>query len=700
MGQIFRSRTICNCSLHTHLENCHCCTELQTKQQLIHSRLSKMDGQENGHIPSTKQLYIRRTTYSSTLLLCLITSLGICFTMFQIFPSVHSVEENPADDVVYATVRFTISVILLFFETFAVWTVRNKEKFHTNQEVYWPFECTHCAMAVRIVSTASEKDSHSSKVDQSEPSECPIAKPENHIGTSDGTTHTLCTTSVDESEEQDRVDLTTSVTNDTVKEMKTQEGSRIHEPLYKEPHKSLLRVCNVFGVMILINMPIQFFAAVACLASSGGTALRNATLVSTLLFDLCIITGVIFSLVFFNNYYEAVFIDVAKFSYAFGIFFGTSLWVLTIKITYPVGVIIGSVHSHLHHNCNISASFMNFIVDHDDRLTPFYAEYCIVLAATIWQMWSSILPRSCLDTNSTALLSNYADTIRNASLCKSIKSCARKLKKKLTPCSCCQTRKIAEQKSLLESKSKPIHEMRSLRNKILVLLFIFSALFCAGLVILHLSLFDLAEYTRTYLRWSLKIAYSLPLVGLLNYQSFITNRSETIPVKPGISALHGLLAGHDRLLLLSCGGIFAIHIFRLIGAIDLFCRLSSVGREDIVLASYEAVFSIFRMYMFWLMTSFILIVQRQMILSVTEAKVVLTCLLYVVALNATNWLVSIAEENSWMDFQSYFGPQLGEVMGVLMEPFASLYGLHAAIIAYETYKTVYSDARFINVNKS
>ena len=523
-----------------------------------------MDGKETGHIPSTKQLYIRRTTYSSTLLLCLITSLGICFAMFQIFPSNHSVEENPADDVVYATVRFAISVILLFFETFAVWIVRNKEKFHTNQEVYWPFECTHCAMAVRIVSTASERESDSSKLQLSEPSECPVAKHKDQIGSVDGTTRTLCTTRADESEKQDPDDLATSLTNDIVKELKAPEGSRIHEPLYKEPHKSLLRVCNVFGVMILINMPIQLFAAVACLASSGGTALRNATLVSTLLFDLSIITGVIFSLVFFNNYYEAVFIDVAKFSYAFGIFFATSLWVLTLKITYPVGVIIGSVHNHLQHNCNISASFMNFIVD------------------------------------------------------------GRKLQKKLTPCSCCQTRKIAEQKILLESKSKPIHDMRSLRNKILVLLFIFSALFCAGRVILHLSLFDLTEYTRTYLRWSLKIAYSLPLVGLLNYQSFITNRSETIPVKPGISALHGLLAGHDRLLLLSCGGIFAIHIFRLIGAIDLFCRLSSVGREDIVLASYEAIYAIFRMYLFWLMTSFILIVQRQMILTVTEAKVVLT----------------------------------------------------------------------------
>ena len=82
-----------------------------------------MDGQKSENLSSSKQLYIRRTKYSSTLLLCLITSLGICFAMFQIFPSNHSVEENPADDVVYASVRFAISVILLFFETFAVWIV-------------------------------------------------------------------------------------------------------------------------------------------------------------------------------------------------------------------------------------------------------------------------------------------------------------------------------------------------------------------------------------------------------------------------------------------------------------------------------------------------------------------------------------------------------------------------------------------------
>ena len=657
-----------------------------------------MGGQDMRNLSST----IRRTTYSSTLLLFLITSLGICFAMFQIFPSNNSEQENPADDVVYATVRFAISVILVFFGTFAVWIVRNKEKFHTNQEVYWPFECTHCAMAVRVVTTASERDPDSSNVHLSAPSECQVAKHKDQIGSVDGTTRTPCTTGGDASEGQDSDFLTTrsSVTNDTVKELQTPEGSRVHEPLYKEPHKSLLRVCNVFGVMILVYMPIHVLTAVVCLASSGGTALRNATLISTLLFDLSIITGVIFSLVFFNNYYEAVFIDVAKFSYAFGIFLATSLWLLTLKITYPVGEIIDSVHNnHLQRSCNISASFMNFVIDQDDRLTSFYAEYCIVLAATIWQMWSSLLPRSCLDTNSTALLSNYADTIRNASLCRSIKSCARKLQKKLTPCSCCQAVSIDEPKTLLGSQRKPSQEMQSLRNKSIVLLFIFSALYCAGRIILYWSLYDLSEYTRTYLRWSLAIAYSLPLAGLLNYHSFITNRSETIPVKPGISLLHGLLEGHDRLLLLSCGGIFAISIFRLIGTIDLFYRISSVGREDIVLASYAAIYSIFQMYLFWLMTSFILIVQRQMIPSVTEAKVVLACLLYVVALNTTNWLVSITEENSWIDLQSYYGSQLGEVMGVLMEPFASLYGLHAAIIAYETYKTVYSDARFINVKK-
>ena len=193
------------------------------------------------------------------------------------------------------------------------------------------------------------------------------------------------------------------------------------------------------------------------------------------------------------------------------------------------------------------------------------------------------------------------------------------------------------------------------------------------------------------------MAYSLPLIGLLQYHAYIMNRSEKILVKPSVSTIHELLEGHDRVLLLSCGGIFAISIFRLFAAVGILFRISSVEREEIVLASYALIYSIFKMYLFWHMTSFILIVQRQLIQCSTEAKAVLVCLLYVVVLNATNWFVNIVEVNSWIEFQAYFGPTRGEFLGALMEPFESLYGLHATIIAYEAYKSLYSEWRFVDV---
>ena len=87
------------------------------------------------------------------------------------------------------------------------------------------------------------------------------------------------------------------------------------------------------------------------------------------------------------------------------------------------------------------------------------------------------------------------------------------------------------------------------------------------------------------------------------------------------------------------------------------------------------------------MTSFFLVVQRRLVRSVPETKLVLVCLTYTIALNATNWLISIADVNTWIKLQSYYGSKLGEVMGGLFEPFDALYGLHAAIVAYETYQS-------------
>ena len=640
-----------------------------------------MDDPENKSNSTSSQLHIRKTKYSSTLLLSFIASLGLCCAVYIILPSNHrqsSGDDSRSKDIAYASIRITISLILLFLCTYGIWIVRNRAKFHKNQEVYWPFECSHCARAVGLVSNPSGGEFNQSTQQQSGLPEC-LKNQEGN--SSNSIIINSCETNKD-SEQQQIKPLASSYIDKKTTEMEISKSNWVHEPIQKKPHKSLLRVCNVFGILVVINLPIQLVAVVICFALTDGSVLGMVTLLSKFLFEVSVSVVIITSLFFFNTYYEAVFVDVAKFSYTLGVFFGMCLWMMNLNITAPIGRILNAYYDPLEHHCEIGDRFKNFILDHDERITPFYAECCLVFAATIWQMWSAILPRSFLDARSSMFMSNCSHVIRKDSFWRKIKICFRKFRERII----LSRERNTEENYILSGTRRNSREIKSFRNRCLVILIIFSLLYCAGHFTLFRDSLPFKASTLTYLRWALAIAYSLPLVGLLRYQSFIMNQSNRIPVKPGVSALHGLLEGHDRLLLLSCGGIFVISIFRLIGATDMICHLSSIGKEDIVLAIYAAIYSIIRIYLLWLMTLFLLVVQRRLVRSVPETKLVLVCLIYTIALNASNWLISIADVNTWIELQSYYGSKLGEVMGGLFEPFESLYGLHAAIVAYESYQ--------------
>ena len=650
-----------------------------------------MDDPENITISTSNKLHIRRTMYSSTLLLSFIASLGLCCAVFIILPSNHpqsSGDDNRSKDIAYASIRFTISFILLFFCTYGIWIVRNRVKFHNNQEVYWPFECSHCAKAVGLVSNPSGRGFDQSSQRQSKSSDC--LKNEEGLS-SNPTVNDSCDTN-EECEQQQIKSLAPSYIDNNIKEMEIPNQRWAHEPIHKKPHKSLLRVCNLFGILVVMNLPVQLMAVMMCLALTDGSVFGMVALLSKFLFEVSVSVAIVTSLFFFNTYYEAVFIDVAKFSYTFGVFFATCLWMMNLNISAPIGRILDAYYDPLEHHCEIRDKFKHFILEHDERITPFYAECSIVFAAIIWQMWSAILPHSFVDARSSMLMSNCLNVIRNESFCRKIKNYFRKFLERNTP----SRERTTEERAPLSGSQRKSREIKSFRNTCSAILIIFSLLYITGHFILFRDSLPFSASTLTYLRWSLEIAYSLPLVGLLRYHSFIMNRFKMIPVKPGISSLHGLLEGHDRLLLLSCGGVFVISIFRLIGAIEMFCHLSSVGREDIVLASYAAIYSIFRIYLFWSMTSFLFVVQHRLVQLLLETKLVLVCLIYTIVLNATNWLYSVAEENTWIELQSYYGSNLGEVMGGLFEPFESLYGLHAAIVAYESYQDLLSDDKSLD----
>ena len=640
-----------------------------------------MNGPANLSIATPSQTHIQRTKYHSTLLLYFIVSLGFCCAVFSILPSHHSHssgDDNQSKAIAYITIRLIISSILLLFCTFVARHVRNRAKFHENQEVYWPFECSHCAEAVGLASNASRREC--------EPSRVLLSASSDRVGDKEGPTsnsvtngsHTANDNGMDESGQQRPQPLPTSYFDDTSIQLENLKANCINKPFYKKPHKSLLRVFNLFGILALVDLTIQLLAIITCLTLTNYSTLANVTLFTKLLFHASVLITITSSLFFVNIYYEAVFIDIAKFSYALVVFLASAIWMFNMKISVSIARVLDTLYDPLEY-CEKGDKFITFVLYHDKQLSKFYAECCVVFAVIVWQMWSSILPRSSIDSRSNSLHTNNQHVLPNVSYCSKVKSWIRRIREKITVS---RDDRTNERQYILVDQGTS-RKMKLFRNICLIIVLVSSILYCTGQFTLYANSFDFTSSTLTYLQWSLEIAYSIPLLGLLHYQSFILNRSKRNPVKPGDS---GLLEGHDRLLLLSCGGIFAISIFRLIGAIEMFTQVSSVGTDDIVLASYAAIYSIFRIYLFWSMTSFLLLVQRRMVQSLLETKLVVVCLLYTVALNAANWLISIAEVNACIELQSYYGSKLGEVMGGLFEPFESLYGLHAAIVAYETYQ--------------
>ena len=156
-----------------------------------------------------------------------------------------------------------------------------------------------------------------------------------------------------------------------------------------------------------------------------------------------------------------------------------------------------------------------------------------------------------------------------------------------------------------------------------------------------------------------------------------------------------LFGGHDMLLLFCTGGIFTLYTLRIAAATGMLLYPDNDHVDeshkgvptDCAYAIVSASVSIIKV---GLMTLFLLIIQRQAI-SNEEKKWTVACLIFASVMNATQWLYDVIGGSEWSVLGEYIGEHAGEVITVLLEPFASLYGLHAAMIAYEAYHTLSSD---------
>lgn len=191
--------------------------------------------------------------------------------------------------------------------------------------------------------------------------------------------------------------------------------------------------------------------------------------------------------------------------------------------------------------------------------------------------------------------------------------------------------------------------------------------------------------------WSTDIVFILPFFILHMHQSYVSRHShETFtPISPR------KVEAHDVLLLLCSCGIFCQCIMRLVAGCGLLLSepLEPHLGHHKALSIYAIIYSLAIILMIWQMTAFLLQVQGIRMTNICEIKWVLVCLIYISVANGTRWLVESISINTWHVQCAFYGEGAGNAVGTLLEPFATLYGLHAATVAYEVYKSILQGAR-------
>ena len=459
--------------------------------------------------------------------------------------------------------------------------------------------------------------------------------------------------------------------------------------LYSKPHKSLLKVFYVLAVLGMLTSLFVIFGDIMCLVNHDGS---DGSLMAQALVNVSCTVLMFVAISFLGTYHDAVFVGEKRFFYIVGFSFAFSIWLAVLKMLNPLHYAIENSPFYVpRHPCLLNGTMGLVVIRAEITMMPFNAECGIIAAGILWQMWSNILPYQVLQCKGNEQppsdIFESSDTFPTCGKCTTL---LQKILSKLT--SYFRRNNRAEMERLLPQ----CNALATLRRHVKVICSLLIAVFVTYISVIqymHFGLRDMTEAQKSYVGWCLEMAVMIPVLILVQFYYRVTLAVKYFELKREVSTLSGL-GSHDKLLLLSCGGTFVLNMLQLISAIELLCRGAASDDNDRLPMAYIGVFySCFQLYSMWVMTFFLLIVQRQIIRGITEAKIALITLIYVIILNATQWLINNLETDPWVLLGAAYGQVAGMVIGTTLEPIISLYGLHSAMVAYETCKTILADLK-------
>ena len=447
--------------------------------------------------------------------------------------------------------------------------------------------------------------------------------------------------------------------------------------LFTLRHKSLLNLLQVFGIMAMIGFTSDFVEMCICLHEGSGSA---ASLAAQLILDISYISGVLFTIVATSKNYDVVCTDKHIFCRYTAIGLAVFFWAAFRQILFPISDYINDARIQPDIACQVSGSFAHFFFKVREVVNPCYEEFAVTGTTVCLQFLTSQLPRSILPPPDGEVVFELTDAHRTNTLLYMIPT--KIISALKATCRLCK----GPEWITLSFRCRRTISNKCVARSALVLSVLGATLFliCNHFVLWYYkSNFDLSDETAEYLKRLLEIVFTLPSI-LFCYCHFASTRSfSKFKMQKDFSHHQKLFQEHDILILLCNCGLFSLYIFRIASACGLLLH-GGLDPDYFITCIFSIAGGIVAIIQVALTTLFLLVVQRQSIPQ-EGRRWTYVCLVYATVMSTAQWLYGVKKGSEWTVIGRYIGHRQGEVLTLLLEPFATLYRLHAAMVAYEAY---------------
>ena len=650
-----------------------------------------------------------------TIFLGLMSSLVICILFGPYIVS--NKTERYWHNVSLSVVEFVYAFTMIFIVCMEIRFIRRKEKFHRAQTVFWPKRCCHCfqMLSPQDKWTHADPVSHERDDSKSEETTNPILSAtltsiqetcERYSSSTplqDGALNHLQLS--DTSNENERLEHTTSEISRTSLETPClvrrcsitptsgsngdiSQGSCTGKHLPGQ-HRALLNVYGVFCFVSCVGLFLESIRHFICYGQGEYSAWITFSYVAPNMGFIILLPS---TLAFVNAYIDAFYVD----SYH-NLFTIAPLLILSIGkcagvVFEPIEMLLASRYSNnesLQVSCRINGTFFD-IYDHIDHIAgPFYTETSMIMLGISLQLWSSFVSKTSINSrrNPIATESCKLDISfsRRCSISLNFKQCLRRFLNLIRS-------KNSENQPLISRYTS--HRFPKVRF-VTWIVFVTANLPYLGLSLMYVfHPSEIAEQYHEYnISMSVEIAFCFTFFVLCAYAQL---REKKIPhvLYGKVDGSSWKLKGHEIMLIVCSYGIFTQCILLLTaGAGNLINNGNVMSPEEHTSCKIAIVYAVVKILTAWQMTVFLSRIPRQKFGNPSEhvkIKLVLVCLISVMVICGVQWLITSLENKMFLLQRLYFGDKAGKAIGILLEPFGTIYSLHAATVAYELYGEILS----------